>query len=388
MVVAELKKIKSSVPGQYLGYGLQPVRFCLHALTIPTGCSVSLEYLDDVAIHWSDGRVTLEQTKSSLSGNPTADRSQELWKTLANWAELCADGTIDVSSTCFTYYVTPTKSGGLVEKLNAAKDDKSAVELLEHFKEKKFQGKPGVGIEPQIMKFLSSGDKICLGIIRNFEFLTEDDPLEPLRKQLVSTLPDDTLDDFCATAIGIAKDNVEELIRDKKAPIIDAARFRRKFRAFVRKYDFSNLLVPTMPPPSSGEVAELMANLPVFVRQLTSIGASETLIATAVGDFLRSTSDKVTWAAEGEIVEDSLEELDEALLRHHLLGRDEVEDIHGHLSPEEQGRYLYRKCLALTLPLEGRTLPTYFIPGEFNCLADLCRLGWHPDYESLFSDKA
>lgn len=145
---------------------------------------------------------------------------------------------------------------------------------------------------------------------------------------------------------------------------------------------------PRCPPPSSGEVAELMANLPVFVRQLTSIGASETLIATAVGDFLRSTSDKVTWAAEGEIVEDSLEELDEALLRHHLLGRDEVEDIHGHLSPEEQGRYLYRKCLALTLPLEGRTLPTYFIPGEFNCLADLCRLGWHPDYESLFSDKA
>lgn len=388
MVVAELKKIKSSVPGQYLGYGLQPVRFCLHALSVPTGCSVSLEYLDDVAIHWSDGRVTLEQTKSALSGNPTADRSKELWKTLANWADLSADGTVDASTTCYTYYVTPVKSGGLVGKLNAAKDDKSAGELLEHFKQRKFHGKPGVGIEPQIRRFLSSGDETCLGIIRNFVFLTEDDPLEPLRKQLVSTLPDDTLDDFCATAIGIAKDDVEKLMRDQKAPILEAAQYRKKFRAFVRKYDFSNLLAPTMSAPSSRDVAEVMARLPVFVRQLASIEASENLITTAVGDFLRATSDKVTWAAEGEIVKDSLEDLDQALLRHQLLGRDEVEDVHRHLSPEERGRRLYRQCLAFTLPLEGRSLPTYFIPGEFNCLAELCRLGWHPEYKTLFSDDA
>lgn len=130
-----------------------------------------------------------------------------------------------------------------------------------------------------------------------------------------------------------------------------------------------------------------MDQLLVFVRQLASIEASETLITTAISDFLRTTSDKVTWAAEGEIVKDSLKELDESLLRHHLIGRDEIEDVHRHLSQQERGRHLYRLCLALSLPLEGRALPTYFIPGEFNFLAERCRLGWHPDYETLFPEE-
>ena len=37
----------------------------------------------------------------------------------------------------------------------------------------------------------------------------------------------------------------------------------------------------------------------------------------------------------------------------------------------------------LQAPLDGREVPSHFIHGCFNNLADLMRLGWHPDYKSL-----
>jgi len=75
---------KSTAPGQYLGYGLQDVRLCRHLLKAPPGCTVSLEFIEDTAIHRLDGTMVLEQSKSALSGNPLADGSVELWKCFAN----------------------------------------------------------------------------------------------------------------------------------------------------------------------------------------------------------------------------------------------------------------------------------------------------------------
>ena len=61
-----VKAVKHAAPGPYLGFALQPVRLCYHLLTCPKGAHVSLEYLDDVAIHNSDNTFILEQTKSAL----------------------------------------------------------------------------------------------------------------------------------------------------------------------------------------------------------------------------------------------------------------------------------------------------------------------------------
>src|SRR3954471_4406038 len=101
MSVAQLERPKSSVPGQYLGYALQPVRLCFHLFDAPTGALVSLEFLEDVAVHYPDGALLLEQSKSALSGNPAGDRSAELWKALGNWAELCVSGGVSASTSVF-----------------------------------------------------------------------------------------------------------------------------------------------------------------------------------------------------------------------------------------------------------------------------------------------
>ncbi len=378
---------KSSAPGQYLGYALQPVRFCYHLLLVPDGYSVSLEHLDDVAVHATDGTLLLEQTKSALTGNPLADRSVELWKTLANWAELCTSGLVAITTTEFRIYVTPINGGEIATSLHSATTDAAAEELLAEFKKFVKKGSEKVGCNPHVLRFLGAGDEICVGIIRRFQLVSQSDPIDGIRETLQALLPSEVLDQFCDAAIGIAKAEADKLIRDKKAAQIDATVFRRKLHAFVQKHNLSNLLLPTTGTPSEGDVATLMTTSQLFVRQLEAVEASPDLLVIAVSDFLRTTADKIGWAADGRIVEDSLDELNTSLERYHKLAKDEVEDVYHSQTPAQRGRTLYRRCIATQLPLEGRTLPSYFVPGVFNILANVPRIGWHPDYDTLFQDE-
>ncbi|HEY7296498.1 MAG TPA: hypothetical protein VH684_01070, partial [Xanthobacteraceae bacterium] len=63
-----VKGVKHAAPRPYLGFALQAVRFCFHLLDSPKGAKVSLELLDDVAVHYADGSLMLEQTKYPRSG--------------------------------------------------------------------------------------------------------------------------------------------------------------------------------------------------------------------------------------------------------------------------------------------------------------------------------
>ncbi|NGQ93333.1 hypothetical protein G5V65_20815 [Rhodobacter sp. HX-7-19] len=76
----EIKPTKHSAPGQYLGFALQPVRAFYYLLTAPKGAKVALELQDDVSVHYADGSVCLEQTKSALKQNPISDWDEDLWK--------------------------------------------------------------------------------------------------------------------------------------------------------------------------------------------------------------------------------------------------------------------------------------------------------------------
>lgn len=373
---------KSAAPGQYLGYSLQQIRLCHHLLRVPDGECVSLEYADDVAVHRADGSLLLEQTKSAMSGNPASNHSKELWKSFANWADRCAEG-MSPETTEFEFYVTPVKTGDLVMELHAALSPEAVATVLAKVKALIDPNKPDVGCAPYVAKFLKAGDATCAQIIGRFRFVTEKDPIESIRERL-RVLPPETLDDFCVTAIGLARDQADSLIRKSLPAIVSAATFRKQFWAFVRKYDLLGLLISNAPQPTKEAIWELVDTEPIFVRQLKAVDASPDLLVTAVSDYLRTESDKIGWAAEGTVHANSLDELDGQLERQHRISRDEIEDTMSSQNEEQRGRALYRKCAGTQLPLEGRVLPSHFIPGAFNFLADARRLGWHPHYQTLF----
>jgi len=378
------KPVKTTAAGQYLGYSLQQLRLCHHLLKVPDGDSVSLEYVEDVAVHRADGSVLLEQSKSALTGNPASDRAEELWKSFANWADLCIEKKVDPTTTTFRLYVTPVKTGTLVSQIHAATTKEAITATLAKIKKLIDSKKPDAGCGPQLARFLKAGDAICSLIIARFELVTEADPVESVREYVRAGVPSEALDDLTAAVIGMARDRIDKLIRDQQVPALSAANFRRQFQTFARRSNLTNLLASKAPKPTESAILELVNVAPNFVRQLQAINASNDMLVTAVSDYLRTTTDKVLWADEGIIVEQSLDELDAQLVRRHGIIRDEIEDTHSDKDEPYRGRAVYRQCADTTLPLDGQVLPSHFVAGAYNCLADELRVGWHPSYKTLF----
>lgn len=381
------KPVKATAAGQYLGYSLQQLRLCHHLLKVPDGDTVSLEYIDDVGVHRANGTLLLEQSKSALTGNPAADRAEDLWKSLANWADLCVDGKVDPNTTDFRLYVTPVKSGALIGKIHAATAKEAAGAALAKIKKLIDPKKPDVGCAPHVARFLKAGDAICSQIITRFQFVTEADPVESVREFVRAGVPSEAQDDLTAAAVGMARDRIDRLIREQQTPLLSATNFRRQFQTFARRSNLTNLLTSKAPEPTPSAIQILVNVAPTFVRQLQAINASNDMLVTAVSDYLRTTTDKVLWADEGIIVEESLDDLDAQLVRRHTIVRDEVEDTYGTIDEPSRGRAVYRQCTNTTLPLDGQALPSHFVAGAFNCLADVRRVGWHPAYKTLLPEE-
>jgi hypothetical protein len=385
MSLVELEKpAKSSAAGQYLGYSLQQVRLCHHLLRVPDGDHVSLEYLDDVAVHRADGSYLLEQSKSALSSNPAADRAEALWKAFANWADLCVANVITAQTADFRLYITPAKVGNIIQFMHAATNVQSIAEILSKIKRLPNSKAPNSGCTPHVLRFLKAGDAVCCEIIRRFKLVTDDAPEEAVREYVRLGVPTEAVDNLSSAAIGIARDRIDRLIRGGQPPVLSATVYRQNFRTFVRRFNLTNLLTSTTPAPSTEVVAALVNTSPIFVRQLQAVEAAPDMLVTAVSDYLRTTADKVQWADEGVILEDSFDELDAQLQRQYTIVRDEVEDTMASASEPARGRTLYRKCAATEMPLEGVSLPSHFVAGAYNCLADARRVGWHPQYTTLF----
>jgi hypothetical protein len=382
-----VKALKHAAPGPYLGFALEPVRLCFHLLTCPPGAKVSLEHLDDVAIHYADGTVTLEQTKSALKQNPLTDWSADMWKAIANWLDGLSTGQITAGKSRFRLYVTPQRHGDWAQALSDAGTAADVAELTALIKAKYAKQKKAKGCEPFIQCFLHASDQERLAVVTNFKVLSDDaDPVDALRDLLKAAVAPELVDVLCQSAIGIAKEQADRLIRDGKPALIDADVFKRNFRAFVQKINIAGLLSSFTPAPTHGQVEVLLSARPTFIRQLEIIDATENDRVRAVSDFLRASADKSAWAELGLVFEGSLSDWDDDLVRRHGLICGEIADLHADKNAPSRGRLIYNRCAQLQAPLDGRAVPGHFVHGCFNALADLMRLGWHPDYQSLLGE--
>jgi hypothetical protein len=388
-VNAGIKPTKHSAPGQYLGFALQPVRAFFHLLTAPKGAKVALELQDDVSIHYADNSVLLEQTKSALKQNPISDWAEDLWKAFDNWLVMLDLGHCQPGPTRFRIYVTPAKEGTFAEALAAAKTAEDVAAVLATIKAKLGKKKVPPACAAKVQALLEAPADRQHALIRNFELeANAADPLESIKAILQPAIADSHIDIIVRSGIGHAKQAMDRLIQRGEKPILDADAFRRDFHAFVRQNNLPGLLASIAESPSDTVVVGVAAARPVFVRQLELIEASEDDRLRAVSDYLRSSADKAHWAERGEIFSGSLDGWDEDLIKRHGMAKGDVADLHGDKPVAVQGRLVYRQCAQHQAPLEGRVVPSHFVHGSFNDLADRRRVGWHGDYLVLLEDDA
>jgi hypothetical protein len=358
-------------------------------LTCPNGAKVSLEYLDDVTIHYPDGAVMLEQTKSALKQNPLTDWSVDLWKTIANWLGCVSAGQIIPGKSRFQLYVTPPREGNWAQALSDAATASDVAALTGLIKAKLAKQKKAKGCEAFIQCFLNASDEERIAVVTRFKILNDaPDPVDALRELIKTAVAPGMIDTLCHSAIGMAKEQADRLIRDGKPALLDGDAFKARFVTFVQKTNIPGLLSSLTSAPQHGEVTALLSRRPIFIRQLEIIEATEDDRVRAVSDFLRTSADKSTWAELGLVFEGSLSDWDDDLVRRHGLICGEIADLYADKAALVRGRLAYRRCTQLQAPLDGRAVPGHFVHGCFNALADIMRLGWHPEYQTLLGEDS
>ncbi len=299
---AETKPAKHSAPGQYLGFALQPVRVFYHLLTSPKGAKVSLEFKDDVAIHYADGKLVLEQTKSALRQNPVSDWAGDLWKAFENWRAMIVGKEVDAGFTSYRLYVTPQKKGDFVQALSAADNVAAAEFALKVIRTKLAKLKTVPGCAEHLQPFLDAPVEQQMAIVTRFELDSEwADPLDAIRAVLSPVISENQIDVLIKSGIGQAKQALDRLIQRGERPIMGADGFRRDFHAFVRQNNMPGLLTSFGGAPSEDLVAGIASTKPTFIRQLELVEATDEDRLRAISDYLRASADKADWADRGVI---------------------------------------------------------------------------------------
>lgn len=384
----ENKPAKHSAPGQYLGFALQPTRAFYHLLTCPKGAMVSLEFQDDVTVHYADGSLCLEQTKSALKQNPISDWAADLWKAFYNWLTMLESNEGKANATRFRLYVTPAKKGAFAAALAGAKTAEDVEAVLTTVRAKLAKQKTAPACTIYLQPFLDASKERQANIIAHFELEADaSDPLDTIRALLLPTIAEVHVDLLVKSGIGQAKQAFDRLIQRGEPPKLNADAFRKDFHAFVRQNNLPGLLTSLGEVPSDKLVSDIASTQPIFIRQLELVKASDDDRLRAVSDFLRTSADKADWAERGLIFSGSLDVWDDDLVRRHGMIRGDIADLHGDKAAAVQGRLVYRQCAQHQAPLEGRAVPGHFVHGSFNDLADRRRLGWHADYQALLDGE-
>ncbi len=377
-----------AAPGQYLGYGLQPVRMCARLLQAKDGDYVSTERLDDVAVHYADGMFLLEQTKSALSQNPVSDWAIDLWKTFANWIKTTTKLGLDPATTFYVLYVAPAKAGQRVSALHQARSKQQVDDIIETVRADLASRPTAPACAEHLKIVLDADPAMRAAIVANFSLISQDHPLEEIRNHLASTVSPAVLDDICAAAIGLVKTAADELLQAKQPAKIAVSDFRTRLRTIVKRQDRDHVLNSVASLPDRAAIdAEVRRR--TYIRQLELIECDSDEKLRAASDFLRASADRTIWSDRGQVDETSLAEFDGRLERRWISTKRSVSIQAKGLPETEAGQLLLAETLKSGAGdrLQGLDVPPHFPPGSMHTLADQKTIGWHPRYEDLLNSS-
>jgi len=385
-----------NVPGQAGGYYLQETRFLHHLLKADFGDVIFLEYFGDVSTQHTDGTVITEEDKSSISDNPITDRSENLWKTLHNWILAVENGSLDVETTTFVFYIPHTKySGVFIKKFHDARNEKEAAEALDFVRNELWGDSPTFELKERVSVTISAYvDKVFLNemlsvrIISRFSFEQGDRAGYAELEKVIgnSVVPPEHAFDYQMHCLGWIKRQIDLLISAGEIARITRAEFLEESRKILRKFDREGILKSAATKPSDTEARGRVEKTPTYIRQLELIDAEYDEKLSAVCDYLMAEDDRYTWITNGSIHPQSVDDFENNLMRTWKNFQGEVSAIHAELTSVRRGAAVYFKCKQHSTTIEDNPLPDHLISGTYHSLAGKPVLGWHPNWESLLSD--
>ena len=128
----------------------------------------------------------------------------------------------------------------------------------------------------------------------------------------------------------------------------------------------------------------------MFVRQMKLIDITEHEMLAMVNDYYRAFEQRSRWARESLLLDGEVARYDDNLWdawnRRFIANVADIDDNSNDNIKLDQGKKTFRWACQYQKPLRNRD-EIWLSSGSFQMLADIVRIGWHPDYEVLLTSN-
>ena len=383
----------SHVPGQALGYLIQPIRLLQLLLDAPADSFVTLEVFEDVGLESSSGHNIASQVKTGLVKNPLSDSSPELWKTLANWCDAIDRGELNPDKTIFEIYVAKPRKGKistLFDQTQSLDQAESAIVTARNSFRKKSQaqGTKSKLTEAETYAARALSHPKLATLILNFRIRTAiRNPLADLRPAVAAKwIRPESVDIVIHHAHGWLKEKIDGLLLARKPVYVAANDFIKEMQSFLPRCDFRTMVASMAGLPSAEEVAA--ERLRTYVRQLEIISLDEESTLHSINEYLRASVTRTKLSEQCIVNDESFIEYEEVLTTFWRNKRRHNALIYTQHTAENLGQLLLSDCCLRPQKLQGLEMPAYFTPGSYHALADDETIGWHPEYQTKLKGSA
>lgn len=380
---------RNTAAGQLGGYLYQVEVALIRLLTLEEGEILCIEGLEDFHVESPDKTAELSQTKHEMGKNPSTltNRSINLWKPLANWTNALPYLEKDFDNfklLLITNSELPPKS---IANLIASKC--SVGQIIQELRTE--AAKPSETLKPY-MKVIVERKSELARLLPKIDIISGNVNLAKTTEELGKVLRGKT---FRSDRIEEAIERLRGWFHTELANRLDVdggAKFSES-ECYQVVCSLRDSLIETGLPTYSDAQFDIPSLADCqnarYIRQLTSIDATNRMLERAVSDYWKTRTIRSKWINQVRVLPDQLAEYDNALIYkweskyNDLL--DSVEGSNDDTELKQQGMKLYKIIQEIDMPFRPHLFLPQFTPGSYHRLAEELRVGWHPHFKVLMS---
>jgi hypothetical protein len=379
-----------SAAGQAAGYHFQIQRALLSLIAGREDSTVAIETLDDLVVDDdSSGIRELEQLKHSIRTGSLSDRSRPLWKSLDVWMDLAEDGKLNEVDKVILVATDRAPDGCAAALLRADGRDLAGAERLLVDVAGEDPGAAETG--PIRKRFRHLDPRVRETLIAKIEVRDAAAGVGEFRSELRAALgpfalPSVGIDEFLDKLVGWWERRAVDLLLRRRTTVSHGEAVEEVVRL---RDQYGESTLPAADPALAQELSEVLieayAGAP-FVRQLELIVMRDERVQLAIRDYHRAYAQRSRWLEQGVLGPEELQEWEDRLFGewehawHRML--DTLPLAADEVVQTTAGKQLYGDLEQSSLsPLrDGRD--RFLHVGTLNGMADICRVGWHPDFKT------
>lgn len=346
-----------------------------------------MEQLDDISLWKASTPHEVDQLKHSVNSTSFSDSAPQVWRTLANWAALLQSPAL-VTSTLRLVLITNASvaDGTALSKLgvdDAERDVEGAIALLREVA----SSSTNATSAGDRKTFLDLDETARQRLISAITVVPDEPGLAALGTDLDEVLfyacESDQLVEFREELEGWWLQRIASELGGGQPTTIPLLEVDGKVSFLRSKYKRSLLTIDV--DRAEGDSDGPMDHL--FIRQMEAVKVNAVRLKNAQRDFLRAGTQRSRWIRDLKLDPAELTRYDAELEEHWSAKYAILQDDLGATPIEDDkvqaGRTLLGWAEMQQVPIRGAQAQ-FLTSGSYHTLADQMRVGWHPDFQTLF----